>query len=62
MKRFIQRWLGIPQLNQRIIDLEEIAIAPCKVSIDEDVSAEVQALNNNKEYMKSVLSEGNNDR
>ena len=45
----------------RIMEIEEKERAYYE-SIDEDVSAEVQALNKNKEYMKSVLSEDNNDR
>ena len=33
-----------------------------ETKIDEDVSAEVQALNKNREYLKSVLSEDSDDK
>jgi len=75
MKRFIQRWLGITSLfkeireyfndirvlNHLISTLDTRIISLEKTKIDEDVSAEVQALKENKKYLKSVLTEDNND-
>ena len=51
----------IHTLDARIIELEEKERAYYE-SIDEDVSAEVQALNKNREYLKSVLSEDSDDK